>query len=251
MRDWYVWSKKRPPGWNKGMVFPGVQKSVWTFDKAAREYYYHVFYDFQPDLNMDNPDVRAEIMRIMGYWLQLDVAGFRVDAVPFIIQDPPLVEPQARQAALRMAGGDAPLPAVALARCDPARRSERAAAGHHAVLRRGRRSGIQMMFNFFVNQHLFYALASEDAGPLAEALRATAKIPNTSQWAQFLRNHDELDLGRLSEKQRQAVFAALRARSARCSCTTAASAAAWRRCSAIAATWSWPTACCSRCPARR
>jgi hypothetical protein len=63
---------------------------VWTFDKAAREYYYHVFYDFQPDLNMNNPDVRAEIMRIMGYWLQLGVAGFRVDAVPFIIQDPPL-----------------------------------------------------------------------------------------------------------------------------------------------------------------
>ena len=73
------------------MVFPGVQKSVWTYDKRAREYYYHVFYDFQPDLNMDNPDVRAEIMRIMGYWLELGVAGFRVDAVPFIIQDSPLV----------------------------------------------------------------------------------------------------------------------------------------------------------------
>ena len=85
-RDWYVWSKKRPAGWNKGMVFPGVQKAVWTRDPEAREYYYHRFYDFQPDLNMDNPDVRAEIRRIMGYWLQLGVAGFRVDAVPFIIE---------------------------------------------------------------------------------------------------------------------------------------------------------------------
>jgi maltose alpha-D-glucosyltransferase/alpha-amylase len=66
--------------------------------------------------------------------------------------------------------------------------------------------GIQMMFNFFVNQHLFYALASEDVRPLAEALRRTQGIPNTSQWAQFLRNHDELDLGRLSERQRQTVF---------------------------------------------
>jgi glycosidase len=130
LRDWYIWSKKRPAGWNKGMVFPGVQKSVWSYDKLAREYFYHVFYDFQPDLNMDNPDVRAEVLRIMGYWLELGVAGFRVDAVPFVIQ----------------------------------------------------------------------------GSPLAEALRRTSKIPNTSQWAQFLRNHDELDLGRLNERQRQTVF---------------------------------------------
>ena len=67
LRDWYIWSKKRPAGWNKGMVFPGVQKSVWSYDKLAREYFYHVFYDFQPDLNMDNPDMRAEVLRIMGY----------------------------------------------------------------------------------------------------------------------------------------------------------------------------------------
>jgi maltose alpha-D-glucosyltransferase/alpha-amylase len=66
--------------------------------------------------------------------------------------------------------------------------------------------GIQMMFNFFVNQHLFYALASGDVGPLAAALQRTADIPNTAQWAQFLRNHDELDLGRLTQRQRQVVF---------------------------------------------
>src|ERR1044071_8325450 len=85
-RDWYIWSKKRPANWNKGMVFPGVQKSVWTYDKLAREYYYHRFYDFQPDLNMDNPDVRTEVCRILGYWLELGVAGFRVDAVPFVLE---------------------------------------------------------------------------------------------------------------------------------------------------------------------
>ena len=68
------------------MVFPGVQKAVWTRDPVAREYYHHRFYEFQPDLNMDNPHVRAEIRRIMGYWLQLGVDGFRVDAVPFILE---------------------------------------------------------------------------------------------------------------------------------------------------------------------
>jgi Alpha amylase, catalytic domain len=69
--DWYVWSKKRPANWKTGMVFPGVQKSTWTYDKEAREYYFHRFYEFQPDLNMHNPAVRTEIRRIMGYWLEL------------------------------------------------------------------------------------------------------------------------------------------------------------------------------------
>src|SRR5437867_11507607 len=68
------------------MVFPGVQESTWSFDKVAREWYYHRFYQFQPDLNTENPEVRTEIQRIMGYWLELGVSGFRVDAVPFVIE---------------------------------------------------------------------------------------------------------------------------------------------------------------------
>jgi maltose alpha-D-glucosyltransferase/alpha-amylase len=65
-RDWYVWSKRKPKNWDKGMVFPGKQQSTWTYDKKAKAYYFHRFYKHQPDLNMDNPDVRAEIRRIMG-----------------------------------------------------------------------------------------------------------------------------------------------------------------------------------------
>ncbi len=68
------------------MVFPGVQKTTWTFDEAAREYYFHRFYDFQADFNTMNPVMRREIMRIMGFWLQLGVSGFRMDAVPFMIE---------------------------------------------------------------------------------------------------------------------------------------------------------------------
>src|SRR5688500_15121327 len=85
-RDWYVWSKKRPKNWKTGMVFPGHQESTWTRDPVAREYFFHRFFEFQPDLNMANPAVREEVRRIMGYWLELGVAGFRVDAVPFIIE---------------------------------------------------------------------------------------------------------------------------------------------------------------------
>jgi maltose alpha-D-glucosyltransferase/alpha-amylase len=83
-RDWYVWSKK-PRSANKGMVFPGVQKSTWSYDSAARAWYFHRFYDFQPDLNTSNPHVQAEILKIMGFWIQQGVSGFRMDAVPFVI----------------------------------------------------------------------------------------------------------------------------------------------------------------------
>lgn len=76
-RSWYVWSRKRPSDGTREMVFPGVQKSPWTRDRESGEYYFHRFYDFQPDLNlnMDNPEGRSEIRRIMGYWLGLGVSG--------------------------------------------------------------------------------------------------------------------------------------------------------------------------------
>src|SRR5205085_3730510 len=85
-RNWYTWSKSRPRDYRRGIVFPGVQKETWTYDKLARQWYYHRFFDFQPDLNTENPEVRTEIQRIMGYWLELGVSGFRVDAVPFVIE---------------------------------------------------------------------------------------------------------------------------------------------------------------------
>jgi len=84
-RDWYVWSERKPPGAAKGMVFPGVQKSTWSYDREAKAWYFHRFYDFQPDLNTPHPKVQAEILKIMGFWLQLGVSGFRMDAVPFVI----------------------------------------------------------------------------------------------------------------------------------------------------------------------
>jgi maltose alpha-D-glucosyltransferase / alpha-amylase len=204
-RDWYIWSKKRPPGWNKGMVFPGVQKSVWTRDPVAHEYYHHRFYKYQPDLNMENPEVRAEIRRIMGYWLELGVAGFRVDAVPFILEETPKPgkrKPQLRfdwltemRQFLQWRSGNA----VLLGEANVVPEENLKYFGDEG-------DGIHMMFNFFVNQHLFYALASSDVRPLIDALKQTRDIPWGSQWGQFLRNHDELDLGRLTDEQREAVF---------------------------------------------
>ena len=204
-RDWYIWSKKRPANAGEGMVFPGVQESTWTRDPKTGEYYFHRFFDFQPDLNIGNPEVRAEIQRIIGYWLELGVDGFRVDAVPFIIEHPDAENPTRKpkmkfeyleelRSFLQWRTGEAIL-------LGEANVLPRETANY---FREGR--GIHLMFNFWVNQHLFYALASEDVRPLVKALEETRELPESAHWAQFLRNHDELDLGRLTEKQRAHVF---------------------------------------------
>ena len=201
--DWYVWSKRRPANWRSGVVFPGVQKRTWTFDRVAREYFFHRFYDFQPDLDMDNPRVREEVRRIMGFWLQLGVAGFRVDAVPFVLEKPPCGRSKQRihfeylrefREFLQWRVGDAVL--LGEANVPP----------EESLAYFASDDGLHLMFNFWVNQHLFLALAAGDARPLAQALQATRKLPPTAQWAHFLRNHDELDLGRLAAADRALVF---------------------------------------------
>lgn len=203
-RDWYVWADRKPDNANEGMVFPGVQKSTWTYDREARAWYFHRFYKFQPDLNTANPLVQAELLKIMGFWIQLGVSGFRMDAVPFIIatKGADVTKPVEQFDMLRTfrefvqwRRGDA----VLLAEANILPEDDLEYFGHD-----GDRS--HMMFNFQVNQHLFYALASADGGPLIDALLATKPRPASGQWGSFLRNHDELDLGRLTEQQRQAVF---------------------------------------------
>lgn len=85
-RDFYVWSVEEPADRRQGIVFPGEQTETWTFDKQAGEWFYHRFYDFQPDLNWRNPAVRAEIKKVMTFWLQMGVSGFRIDAAPFVLE---------------------------------------------------------------------------------------------------------------------------------------------------------------------
>ncbi len=205
-REWYVWSDKKPKNAASGVVFPGVQKSTWSYEKTAKAYYFHRFYDFQPDLNTSNPDVQAEILKIMGFWLQLGVSGFRMDAVPFVIakKGAGRIKPREQYDMLRTFSefltwrkGDA----IILAEANVLPNSDLEYFGNS-----GER--LQMLFNFDVNQHLFLALASSDSRPLIKAMQDTKPRPATSQWGQFLRNNDELDLGRLSDAERETVFAA-------------------------------------------
>ncbi|GJD57033.1 alpha-amylase family protein [Methylobacterium dankookense] len=205
-RDWYVWSKEKPANADEGMVFPGVQKTTWTWDGEAGAYYFHRFFDFQPDLNTGNPAVLAEILKIMGFWIQLGVSGFRMDAVPFVIaQKGPEVKGEPREQFdmlrdfrefLQWRKGDA----IILAEANILPKQDLDYFGDDA-------DRMHMMFNFQVNQASFYALAAHDARPLVKAIERTTPRPASCQWGTFLRNHDELDLGRLTEKQRATVFA--------------------------------------------
>jgi maltose alpha-D-glucosyltransferase/alpha-amylase len=202
-RDWYVWADERPKDHKAGIVFPGQQTSTWKYDRKAGQYYFHRFYDHQPDLNTWNPYVRAEIQKIMGFWLQLGVSGFRMDAVPFLIehkganvehtQDFGLLK-EMRDFLQWRAGH-----AILLAEANVPPDDSMQYFGED-----GER--LQMMLNFPVNQRLFYALATGDIEPLIWALEQTQRRPANAQWVQFLRSHDELDLGRLTEEQRQKVF---------------------------------------------
>jgi maltose alpha-D-glucosyltransferase / alpha-amylase len=203
-RDWYVWADRKPANADKGMVFPGVQKSTWTRDKAAGAWYFHRFYDFQPDLNTSNPQVQAEILKIMGFWIQLGVSGFRMDAVPFVIATKgakvrtPVEQYDMLRAFrefLQWRQGNA----IILAEANVIPKTDMEYFGDDG-------DRMHMMFNFHVNQHLFYAMAAADCRPLAKALNATKPRPASAQWGLFLRNHDELDLGRLTKAQRALVF---------------------------------------------
>ncbi|MDR7037313.1 maltose alpha-D-glucosyltransferase/alpha-amylase [Methylobacterium sp. BE186] len=204
-RDWYVWSAEKPANADEGMVFPGVQKTTWTYDAKAKAYYFHRFFDFQPDLNTANPEVQAEILKIMGFWIELGVSGFRMDAVPFVIAKKGADvtgEPVEQFDMLRdfreflqWRKGDA----IILAEANILPKQDLDYFGDDA-------DRMHMMFNFQVNQATFYALAAGDTRPLIKAIDKTWQRPASAQWATFLRNHDELDLGRLTEKQRQTVF---------------------------------------------
>src|SRR3984957_3862204 len=179
-RDWYVWSKKKPRNANKGMAFPGVQKSTWSFEPRAHAWYFHRFYDFQPDLNTANPHVQAEILKMMGFWIQLGVSGFHMDAVPFVIatKGPTVTKPVEQYDMLRVLReflqwreGDA----IILAEANVLPDTDMQYFGQAG-------DRMHMMFNFEANQNLFLALASGDVRPLQKALKATKPRPKTAQW---------------------------------------------------------------------
>jgi maltose alpha-D-glucosyltransferase/alpha-amylase len=204
-RDWYVWSDTEPPDRWEGMVFPGVENETWTYDEVAHAWYRHRFYRFEPDLNTDNQAVREEIRKIASFWLRQGVSGFRVDAVPFLIErrasptrDKDYAFLRELRETLSWHRGDAVMLAEANVTDD-----ELTEYFGHAD---GAATRVLMVFAFRLNQAMMLALARQDARPIAATIRELPDLPRGGQWATFLRNHDEVDLGRLTEEERQDVF---------------------------------------------
>ncbi|MGH2382062.1 MAG: alpha-amylase family glycosyl hydrolase, partial [Candidatus Limnocylindria bacterium] len=205
-RDFYVWADEKPPNADEGVIFPGKQEGIWSYDRAAKRWYMHRFYPHQPDLNINNPVVRNEIHKVIGFWLELGLSGFRIDAVPFLIEqedpdNPAVKDPHdylrniAEFASRRR--GDMMLLAEANEPIDKI-------AGFFG----DRGDEMHMLFSFITNQALYLAFVRGDATPVADALRALPPIPPEAQWANFIKNHDEASLDKLSDAERDEVFAA-------------------------------------------
>lgn len=207
-RDFYVWRSDPPPDTSAQVVFPGEQEGIWERDEASGEYYLHRFYKHQPDLNVANPRVRDEIAKVIGFWLELGLSGFRVDAVPFFIEtlgldhDAAVGDPHDYLRALRSFVGRRVGDAILLGEINLPYEEQVTFFGD------GNGDQISMVFDFVAMQKAYLALARRDARPLAEALLARPAIPPDCQWATFLRNHDELTLDKLSDEERAEVFAA-------------------------------------------
>ena len=205
--DFYVWRDEKPEEKPGDVVFPDQEDSNWAFVEQVSRWYMHSFYSHQPDLNVANPEVRDEIAQVTGFWLKQGLSGFRVDAVPFLIEPSGTPEdahqdPHELLRDLRRFIGRRDGEAVLLGEVNLAPEEQRKFFGDEDG------DELQLVFSFTVNQAMFLAFAREDATPLARALEALPPIPKDCQWANFVRNHDELTLDRLSEEERQEVFAA-------------------------------------------
>ena len=199
-RDYYVWSDSDQKYAEARIIFLDTEKSNWTWDEQAGQYYWHRFYASQPDLNYDNPAVRAEMLRVMQFWLDLGIDGFRADAVPYLFEREGtncenLPETHAYLKQIRRFIDENYPGRILLAEANQWPEDVRAYFGDGDEFNLG--------FHFPVMPRIYMALRSGDYNPLKNILDRTPAIPENCQWCTFLRNHDELTLEMVTEQERQ------------------------------------------------
>jgi trehalose synthase len=205
-RDWYVW-RPEPADHPASIAFPDKESSNWKRDRRTGQYYLHRFYRFQPDLNISSPAVRDEICKIAAFWLALGVSGFRMDAVPFLLELDGIRQhfdgdPKHWLHTLRSFVGRRNGEAMLLGEVNAQLKDLSSYFGGADG------DALHMEFAFLMNQSLWLALARGDAEPLEQMIGALPIVPHDNAWATFLRNHDELTLDQLTVSQQQEVFAA-------------------------------------------
>ncbi|MBH3459314.1 maltose alpha-D-glucosyltransferase [Pseudomonas putida] len=200
-RDFYVWSDDDQKYDGTRIIFLDTEKSNWTWDPVAGQYFWHRFYSHQPDLNFDNPQVMKAVIGVMRFWLDMGVDGLRLDAIPYLIErdgtnNENLPETHDVLKAIR-AEIDANYPdRMLLAEANQWPEDTRPYFGE------GDGDECHMAFHFPLMPRMYMALAMEDRFPITDILRQTPEIPANCQWAIFLRNHDELTLEMVTDRER-------------------------------------------------
>ncbi len=202
-RDFYVWSDTPEKYKDARIIFTDFEASNWTYDPVAKAYYWHRFYSHQPDLNFDNPAVRRAMLRVLDFWAGLGVDGFRLDAVPYLFERDGtncenLPETHAYLKEVR-AHLDANYQGRMLL-------SEANMWPEDAIQYMGSGDECHMNFHFPLMPRLFMAQRLEDRFPIIDIMKQTPAIPESCQWALFLRNHDELTLEMVTDEERDYMY---------------------------------------------
>jgi maltose alpha-D-glucosyltransferase / alpha-amylase len=204
-RNYYVWSDDNERYPEVRIIFKDFETSNWSWDPVAQAFYWHRFFSHQPDLNFDNPRVHQEILRVVDYWLEMGVDGMRLDAIPYLYErDGTSCEnlPESHEFLKKLrAHVDARFPNRMLL-------AEANQWPEDSVAYFGEGDECHMAFHFPVMPRLYLALRMEDRFPIVDILTQTPSIPDTSQWAMFLRNHDELTLEMVTDEERDYMYRA-------------------------------------------
>src|ERR687892_380236 len=204
-RDFYVWSDTDGKYAGTRIIFIDTEKSNWTWDPVAEQYYWHRFFSHQPDLNLENPQVFQEVVSVMRYWLDMGVDALRLDAIPYLIEregtiNENLPETHDVLKAIRRELDSRYHGRVLLAEANQWPSDVRAYFGESG-------DECQMAFHFPLMPRMFMALRQEERHPIVEIMNQTPEIPATCQWAIFLRNHDELTLEMVTDEERDYMYA--------------------------------------------
>jgi maltose alpha-D-glucosyltransferase / alpha-amylase len=202
-RNYYVWSDDPDKYKDARIIFKDFEKSNWTWDNEANQYYWHRFYSHQPDLNFDNPKVQKEIFKVLDYWLDMGVDGFRLDAVPYLFERENtncenLDETHVFLKKLRAHVDSKYSGKLLLAEANMWPEDSAAYFGDG--------DECHMNYHFPIMPRMFMALKMEDRYPLTDIFDQTPEIPETCQWAMFLRNHDELTLEMVTDEERDYMY---------------------------------------------
>ncbi|HQQ97433.1 MAG TPA: maltose alpha-D-glucosyltransferase [Cyclobacteriaceae bacterium] len=204
-KDYYVWSETADRFKEARIMFSDQETSNWTWDQEAKAYYWHRFYRHQPELNFDNPEVQLEMIKVADFWLKLGVDGFRLPSVPFLFEEEgtscenlPQTHDFLRKLRAHIDKAYKDRILIAEANLWP----------EDAASYFGNGQECHMNFNYPLMPRLFLALRTEDSYPIIDIMDQTPATPPNSQWALFLRNHDEIGLEMVTEEEKDYLFKA-------------------------------------------